>query len=82
MTERKFYKTIIQVEILSEEALPSGLSLTDIDFIISEGDCSGQLQTISEEVLDGKQAAQALLKQGSDPDFFMLTEEGDCSEHF
>ena len=76
MTDRKFHRTIIQVEVLSES--PFGpVALDTRHHMITEGDCSGKLTTGLEEELDGKQAADALLKQASDPSFFNLTEDGD-----
>jgi hypothetical protein len=74
MSARKFYKTIIQVEVLSEEPFEWD-TLGDVDYAIRE-DCSGVVREISSEVLTGKQAADALLAQGSDPGFFMLTPNG------
>ncbi len=44
--------------------------------MITEGDRSGKLTTVLEEELDGRQAADALLNQASDPSFFNLTKDG------
>ena len=78
MTIRKFYRTVIQVEILSEEPYHLGSKdLDDIRFDIIEGDCSGAITDIViNEQLDGKQVALALQNQGSDPEFFQIDEEG------
>ena len=76
MTDRTFHRTVIQVEVLSES--PFGpVDLETLHHMITEGDCSGKLTTVLEEKLDGKQAAEALLSQASDPSFFNLTEGGD-----
>ncbi len=75
MTDRKFYRTIIQVEVLSESPLGS-VDLETLHHLITEGDCSGELKTVKEEELNGRQAAKALLKQASDPSFFQLTCHG------
>lgn len=75
MTNRKFYKTIIQVEVLSEEPFEYN-TLDDVARAIND-DCSGQTTTVSTTTLDGKQAAEALQEQASDPAFFQLTEEGE-----
>jgi hypothetical protein len=61
---RTFYKTVIQVEVLSEEPLEYD-DLGDVNFAISQGDCSGSIREIKRITLNGKQAAKALLKQGS-----------------
>jgi hypothetical protein len=87
MTKRKFHRTVIQVEVLSEDPLdrlinsedPSCKStqLSAIDYLITEGGCSGEVKTIREQELNGKQAAKAMLNQGSDPSFFNLDHHGD-----
>lgn len=72
---RKFFKTILEVEILSEEPL-GPMSLTNYAYEIAQGDCSGVYKVVSEEELDGPSAAKALIEQGSDPEFFALNEDG------
>jgi len=79
MTERKFYKTILQVEILSEEPVQT-VDLESIHHQITEGDWSGNTEIVSQTTLNGKEAAEALLNQASDPKFFNLTENGDDAE--
>lgn len=74
MTNRKFHKTIIQVEVLSEEPFEYN-TLDDVARAIND-DCSGATTTVSTETLDGKQCAEALQEQASDPQFFGLTEDG------
>lgn len=71
----KAYKTIVQIEILSQEPIGEP-SLEAIAYNITEGDWSGVSEIKSVKELTGKQAAMALLNQGSDPEFFGLTEEG------
>jgi hypothetical protein len=75
MTNRTFHRTIIQVEVLSESPL-GPVDLDTLHHMITEGDCSGKLTTVLQEELNGKQAAEALLNQASDPSFFNLTEDG------
>jgi predicted metal-binding protein len=75
MTKRKFYKTVYQVTVLSEEPV-NFESLTDIAAAITDGDCSGEYTTTSSETINGKQAADALKAQRSDPGFFMLDDDG------
>jgi len=81
---KKYYRTVYQVEILSEEKFDNdgGMSLTDIDEAITNGDCSGRVTTIvSDEVKTGKEMVKLLKAQGSDPEFFQLDEDGnDLSE--
>jgi hypothetical protein len=75
---KKFYKTTIMVEVLSEEPLPNDMSLQDIAFGITDGDWSGHWEISEMKPLNGKETADALVAQGSDPSFFNLSDEGEC----
>jgi hypothetical protein len=77
MTNRKFYRTVIQIEVLSEEPLADSDNLESIYYDITEGDCSGAVKTIAVEQVNGSHMASLLNSQGSDPGFFQLTEDGD-----
>lgn len=80
-SKRKFYRTVIQVEVLSEEHFSFG-NLADIHYAVKEDDCSGGLTTvIDNQGIDGPQAAKLLVNQGSDLAFFNLTEEGEDVEY-
>ena len=72
-----FYKTTITVTVLSEEPIPPDASLRDIAYNFTEGDDSGDWEITNTEFLNGKEAAAALIAQGSDPGFFGLTEDGE-----
>lgn len=75
---RKFYKTIITLEILSEEQIPDDMTLDNIYAEAMDGGYSmRQVGTWKETELSGKQAVKALKKQGSDPGFFNLTNKGE-----
>ena len=80
MTERKFYKRTFTIEVLSEEPIPPGMDTANIIFEAQNGDYSMREFGEKEMVLNGKQAAKALLKQNSDPSFFRLTPNGDDLE--
>ncbi len=71
---QKFFKTTLTVEIISEECPVSELGLDDIAHQISQGDCSGEITKTEVVPLTPGQAAQALIDQGSDPDFLGLGE--------
>ena len=75
MTERKFHKAVFQIEVLSEEPIGDP-ELEEIRHRTIEGDWSGEQTKLSEEVLDGAQAAKALLAQGSSPGFFQIDDDG------
>jgi tRNA(Phe) wybutosine-synthesizing methylase Tyw3 len=79
---RKFYKAVIQVEILSKDLL-SDHFLSDLSVVndaITEGDCSGVVKVIEQKTLTSKQVAKALIKQGSSPSLFRLNEVGEEEE--
>ncbi len=80
-SSRKFYRTVITVEVLSDLPLPDGLSLEAISNAIEQGDCSGRVITLLDnEPVDGFIMANLLQAQGSDPEFFGLTPEGEDIE--
>jgi len=79
MTTRKFYKRTVTIEVLSEDPIPSGMNLAQIIDESESGEYSMREFGEKEVEVNGKQAARALLKQGSDPTFFRLTKDGeDC----
>ena len=75
VSKRKFYKTTITVEILSESD-PSSLSLDNMLQVITFGEDSGMILDEKIQVIDGKETAQRLVVHGSDPEFFQLDENG------
>ena len=76
-SKREFYRTVIQVEILSEEPLNREMDLYEIANEITDGHSSGRVKTtVDNQVRSGKQMAKLLLEQGSDPEFFRLNEDG------
>ena len=79
MPKKKYYRTIIQIEVLSED--PYGYeSLSQTAYDIEEGECSGDVKVLKTEAISGKEMAEALTAQGSDPEFFQLDEEGNPIE--
>jgi len=80
MTKRKFYMTKVVVTVLSEEELNPSLNLEQLHYAITEGECSGQTEIMTPKIINGKQAAKALLNQASDPSFFRLTKDGEDTE--
>ena len=76
MTTRKFYRTVITIEVLSEDSIPIEMELSDILDEVFEGNFSKRELSEVETKLNGKQAAKALIEQDSDPEFFQLDENG------
>lgn len=76
---RQFHRTIITVEVLSEEPYEfDNIRQTYED--ITNGDCSGSACVTSTEIVDGPKMAKLLLAQGSDPGFFRLDENGNNTD--
>jgi len=75
-SQRTFYRTRITLTVLHEEPIPSDTSVREVWRQCIEGDYSGQDEWDIPEVLDGPTMAAAMINQGSDPEFFMLDEEG------
>ena len=77
---RKLYRTTFSIDVLSEESLGDCLSLAQIDYAISEGDCCGGNLRSVETPITPKQAADSLYEFGSTPDFFQLDDDGNTIE--
>lgn len=78
---KKYYKTVITVTVLSEyEPVSTDMGLEDVAYQIVHGDWSGHVQVADGVELTGKEAADALTEQGSDPSFFMLNEDGTSTD--
>jgi hypothetical protein len=72
--KKQVYKTVFTVEVLSLEPYDS-VSLAQIAYDIVEGDSSGYFSTTSQELLSEEESLKAIAEQGSDPEFFWVTEE-------
>ena len=68
------------IEVLSEESIPPGTGLEFIANECKDGDWSLRFLREKETILNAKQAANALLNQGSDPLFFQLNKNGEDVE--
>ena len=79
-SKRKFYRTIIQIEVLSETPY-SSTDLEKINDDITNGDQVGDVTIITDsEEMDGKTCADKLAAMGSESDFFCLTVHGHDTE--
>ena len=76
-SKRIFYRTFMTIEVLSETPLTGDESLSDIERLITEGPCSGKVETIREnEPVDGQRMAQLLEDQAADATYFGLDVAG------
>ncbi|MFZ3166792.1 MAG: hypothetical protein WA130_04190 [Candidatus Methanoperedens sp.] len=76
--ERKFFKTTITVEVISEGApMDCVTDLRDLHAAIVDGPCSGDIKITAVKELTPGKAAAGLIRQGSEPEFFGLE---DCDQ--
>jgi len=92
MTKRTFFRTLVQIEILHESPVDwstihdigDGISDPLLDFIseeITSGHHSGDIRIVEgNEKVDGASIVYLLKRQGTDPDFFMLTDNAEDIE--
>ena len=79
-SKRKFYRTIVTVEVLSEEPYLEPVEDDDLQVLsydIGVGDCSGRVNWGESQEVDGPTMARLLQEQASDPEFFGLDENGE-----
>jgi hypothetical protein len=82
-SDRKFHMVVIEVTVLSEYPIPSGvekLSLSAVAENIDSGDDVGRVKIVSSSEIDARRAVQELKELGSEPGFFQLTEDGEDAE--
>lgn len=71
------YKTVVEVIILSEEPLDEeNITLSQIEYLIKEGECSGQFLIKTQDVLQGEDAIKVVKDQGVEPSFFQMDDKG------
>lgn len=77
-SERVFYRSVIEIEVLSENPYPiEDMDLSSIVYDLEEGTCNGNVQVVMSSVpIDAAEAVRRLMDSGSDPEFFGLTEDG------
>lgn len=80
-SKRRFYRTVVSVEILSEEPYVENPEVEEdlvmIHNDITNGDCSGRVTWGESQEVDGPTMARLLQEQASDPEFFRLDENGE-----
>ena len=73
MKPKKIYRTVIQLTVLSEEPLPEGMGIDEIDANCEDGDFCGKAEWLKvNEPITGKRAAKAVQDTGSDTEFFNM----------
>ena len=75
----KFFKTIIQIKVLSEYQPVDDLDLRQIAHEIYDGDCVGTSEVISAKEISPSDCAEELSEMGSEPEFFGLDRDGNST---
>ncbi len=70
-----FHRKVFQIEVLSDSPL-NDMSLEQINYAMSMGDCIGREVEVSDEEITSKQCAKLCYELGSEPEFFQLSDEG------
>lgn len=78
MSKKVLYRTVIKLEILSEEPIPEGWSISDIIDEATDGaySMSSEFLTSNKNRIIGKTAVMHTKRQGTDPEFFGMDENG------
>jgi hypothetical protein len=75
--QKKIYRTIITLTVLSDYPLPEGMSLEEIDGECSDGEMTGKTDWLEcNKELQGEAAANAMRDVGSATEFFQMDENG------
>lgn len=75
---RKFFRQVYTIEVLTEdEPMPDPVSLDYIHYQITQGYASGKLSATPAEQIEAKAMASMLRLQGSQPEFFNITDDGE-----
>ena len=78
MAKKTIYKTVIQIEFLSDEPLNDNDNLDDLIYRAYQGDLSSKESTVLlNRPLNGRQAVNAIKNQGSDTEFFGIDSRGE-----
>jgi hypothetical protein len=77
MTKKTIYRSVISFEVLSDEPIPSDMTLGDIQEECDNGSYSGVHEYIVQnEPVKGIKAVKLIKAQGSDPEFFQMDDKG------
>jgi hypothetical protein len=77
MAKKILYRTVIQIEVLSEEPIDENMLLEDIENECNTGSFSGVHDwKVRNQVIKGIKAAKATMAQGSSCDFFGMDVQG------
>ena len=70
-SNKKYYRTVFKIEVLSDEPIEDGIGLEEIAYELSEGQWSGMFLDEEVEECDEKRITELLENQGSDASFLI-----------
>lgn len=74
---KTIYRTVIEIEVLSEEPIPDDMGLDEIQDECNEGSFSGIYDfKVKNQEVKGIEAVKLIKAQGTDVEFFQMDEEG------
>lgn len=77
MKQKQIYRSVFQLEVLSEEPIEDDENMGALYDQTINGDYSGKTTTILlNQTLKGMEAVKYTLEQGSDPEFFNMDKNG------
>lgn len=80
MSKRKFFKQVLTVTILSEDVPLEWDDLGDVAKAIDDGPCVGTIEDNGPVPLSAFAMARALEAAGSEPSFFMISEDDENND--
>ena len=81
--KKKLYKTIVTFEVLSSEPISGDATIDDLLYECDNGECSGYFPAAEMNIeLEGEDAVNEVKKHGTDAEFFLMDENGNCLEDY
>jgi len=77
MKKKVLYKSVFQIEVLSEEPIPDDMDIDEIQEECNTGSYSGVHDwKVKNKPVVGKRAVNLVVNHGSDPEFFQMDSRG------
>ena len=81
--KKTIYRTVIKLEVLSDDPIPAGMTLGNIIEESIEGEFSTASEiTVDNKPISGKKAVNHILNQGSDTSFFGMDDNGNETDEY
>ena len=77
MSKRRFHRTLIRVEVLTEDPIEGDLSTKDLFHLSEYNGAVSDTRVESREEIDALEMSRNLQDNGVDPDYYGLTKDGE-----